>query len=577
MEMAPQALSSYIEVEMLNNCSIFPPGYRVHGHVCHPSQVVEEIVRSVWSPTESHEPAVDYQFGYRLHPRGGVGVPSPEGYSWKNVLASYVHLQFASNPDIVSALITRCQEIDVASVSQMVVKAASLPFNGAKPFGNQNLAPLRPFSIDMSLRKGSLLREGSSDHLVGIAGKRFSPDAHQKQSPWSSASSSSSDISANGKEVNDHDATDDFCCHWGKRTDSELVPMGHHNRGLRRSLSFDNVSVPVKQGNKKIVALSPVAAEISVVLGLENRIIALTNLCSYPIAIQEGKMLAAKTKFDASKLDTGRLEMKLKEFWCKKETAFDLDEEYLRQEQPGLVLVDQNGDPDEKSVEHVFAARQGSFGGLMPIQPTTILSHNIHRFSEVFDYMHRVGKAADVLVSAEEIIDELRHRVARIGSLVSTSPPRERVVVLTGLNPLLVGGFWIPEMVTMAGGEPAGSEAAKAHQRITWEQLQDMAPEVLILAASTWEETKQELPQLASLPGWWSLPAIKSGQLYVCEQVLFTTPGPRLVEGTELLARILHPSVAGNYGKKGMAWSCTLRNGRRCRACNLSRHFCALL
>lgn len=575
--MSSQALSSYIEVEMLNNCSIFPPGYRVHGHVCHPSQVVEEIVRSVWSPTESQEPAVDYQFGYRLHPRGGAGVPSPEGYSWNNVLASYVHLQFASNPDVVSALIARCQQVDIASVSQMVSKAASLPSNGVKPYVKQKLAPHRPFSIDMSLRKGSLLREGSLDQLAAFASKRFSTDNHQKQKSWSTASSASSEVSLHGKEVYDHDATDDFFYHWGKRTDSELAPSGPHTIGLRRSLSFDNAAVPVKRGNKKIVVLSPVAAEISVVLGLESRIIALTNLCSYPRTIQEGKKLAAKTKFDASKLDTGRLEMKLKEFWCKEETAFDLDEEFLRQEQPGLVLVDQNGDPDEKSVEQVFAGRQGSFGGLMPIQPTTILSHNIHRFSEVFDYMHKVGKAADVLLSAEDTIDELRNRVARIGSLVSASPPRERVVVLTGLNPLLVGGYWIPEMVTMAGGEPAGSEAAKAHQRITWEQLQDIAPEVLILAASTWEETKQELPQLASLPGWWSLPAIRSGQLYVCEQVLFTTPGPRLVEGTELLARILHPSVAGNYGKKGMAWSCTLRNGRRCRACNLSRHFCALL
>lgn len=109
------------------------------------------------------------------------------------------------------------------------------------------------------------------------------------------------------------------------------------------------------------------------------------------------------------------------------------------------------------------------------------------------------------------------------------------------------------------------------------QELRDLEPEVLILAASTWEETKLEMAQLASLPGWWSLPAMRTGHLYVCNHSLFTIPGPRLVEGIELMSRILHPSVAGKYCKRGMAMGCNLRNGARVRAGNLSRHFCSLL
>lgn len=132
-------------------------------------------------------------------------------------------------------------------------------------------------------------------------------------------------------------------------------------------------------------------------------------------------------------------------------------------------------------------------------------------------------------------------------------------------------------MVLLAGGEPHGPKAGRSHQRISWQELRNIEPELIIVAAASWEETKLELIQMAGIPGWWSLPALKSGQLYVCDSSLLTIPGPRIVDGVELLARIMHPSLAGHYGKSGMAWSCMLRNGRRCRACNLPRQFCSLL
>ncbi|GMH36069.1 hypothetical protein BSKO_03937 [Bryopsis sp. KO-2023] len=582
MDDSPMWQSTYIEVEMLRNCSLFPSGGRVLGHVCHQSQVVEEIVRSFWSGTEQ-DISADYDFAYRLHQRGGVGAPTLEGYSWKNVLASYVHLQFASNPTVVSSLVSRCQQVDVAFVSEEVQKAVGMTFKKGNPY-MKSLSPVRPISFDIGHRKGSFLREGSMDHLSGIASKRFSTDCHvwKKSSLCSSASSTGSEFSSKGEfmiKEKEKGSSDDFCWERAKRSESVLASTTGCGEELRRSASFGDVAVSAvgRNANNKIVALSPSSAEIAFMLGLGDRVVGMTNLCNFPDGAQEGKTMAAKTKFDPGRLDRGRLEMKLKEFWCKKESAFELNEEYLRQEQPGLVLVDENGDPNLRMVERSLAARKGSFGGLTPIQPTKILSHKIHRLSEVFDYMIRVGEAAHVTRSSEILVDGLRNRVAKIGSLVLPCPPREKVVVLTGLNPLVVGGYWIPEMVTLAGGEFDGGHTGKPHQRITWDQLQDMAPEVLILAAGTWEETKQEIGQLASLPGWWSLPAMKTGQLYACEHSLFTIPGPRLVEGIELLARILHPSVAGNYGKKGMATSCILRNGRRCRPCNLSRHFCTLL
>lgn len=108
-----------------------------------------------------------------------------------------------------------------------------------------------------------------------------------------------------------------------------------------------------QQLNEKIVSMSSACTEIVFALGLGERVVGVTNLCNYPADASVGRTVVARTRFDTSRLDKGRLEMKLKDFWCRRETAFELNEGFLRSVQPGVVLVEEEGDPDRETVEKV--------------------------------------------------------------------------------------------------------------------------------------------------------------------------------------------------------------------------------
>ena len=124
-----------------------------------------------------------------------------------------------------------------------------------------------------------------------------------------------------------------------------------------------------QQLNEKIVSLSSAATEVVFALGLEERLVGVTNLCGYPSGIEKGRTLVARTRFDTSRLDKGRLEMKLKDFWCRKETAFVINEEFLRSVQPGLVLVEEGGDPDRETVEKVGRTLESLYQGICGLWP----------------------------------------------------------------------------------------------------------------------------------------------------------------------------------------------------------------
>lgn len=565
----PSEADSYVTVEIMPGCPLFSAGLQAKGHVCHGSYVVQEIVRSTWGGIVGDEEPSDFEYAYRLTGEMTKHGPGKEGYTRNAVLASYVHLQFASNSELAPAFVEKCRKVNLTKLQEAM-----------------NRGWMKTRSTDFENRKMLFQKRIASPDATSISkwgAPRFS---ERKLSPAKSFSKPpETPMVAHMKDKHPvhvyHCEMAPLDADWGSIDKFAAFRDLPKKRELRKSASLADMGLGSREtnrmGNQKIVGMSTTGVEMLCALGLQERLVGVTNLCTYPANIQSGRAVVARTKFETSHLDDSRLELKLKDYWCRQESAFDIDEDFLRLEQPALVIVEDGGDPDKTKVEQIFQTRRGSFTGLCPASPTAVLSHKCLHLREILEFMLNIGEAAGIEASATVIVDKLRSRVANIVNLVAADPPVEKVVVLTCLNPLMIGGYWIPEMVSLAGGEALGAKPGHAPQRVTWQELKAMEPEVMILAAASWEETKQELPQLASLPGWWLLPAMKTGQLYVCDHKLFSSAGPRLIDGIELLARILHPSSAGQFGKQGMAWSCTLRAGKRCRPCHLYRQFCALL
>ncbi|EIE19487.1 hypothetical protein COCSUDRAFT_38301 [Coccomyxa subellipsoidea C-169] len=140
-------------------------------------------------------------------------------------------------------------------------------------------------------------------------------------------------------------------------------------------------------------------------------------------------------------------------------------------------------------------------------------------------------------------------------------------MVLESLQPLKIGGLWLPEMVDLSGGDQELLEPGATGRSIAWDEVRTFAPEVLVVAGGAGGPAGALGPvsELAALPGWWGLPAVKTGRVYILDAPLLLRAGPRIVDGVEVLARILHPDLVLRRCPEKAVLKLALHGGQRCR------------
>jgi iron complex transport system substrate-binding protein len=166
--------------------------------------------------------------------------------------------------------------------------------------------------------------------------------------------------------------------------------------------------------------------------------------------------------------------------------------------------------------------------------------------AEVFECMQLVGDAAGVRDQAIVAIARLQDRVAEVESRMRLMKDRPRVVLLEWIDPPFSSGHWSPELVRMAGGVEVVGHAGERSRTITWDQIVEADPDVMVIACCGFdvERTERDLPILASYPGFHNLKCVRSQNVFIVDgNAYFSRPGPRLVESLEILATILHPKA----------------------------------
>ena len=126
---------------------------------------------------------------------------------------------------------------------------------------------------------------------------------------------------------------------------------------------------------------------------------------------------------------------------------------------------------------------------------------------------------------------------------------RPRVFCVEWFDPVFASGHWVPEMVGIAGGEDSLGQAGRDSRKIPWEQVVAYDPQVLVLMPCGFDvgRTAEDVHLLSKNEGWRSIAAVKAGAVYATDgSAYFSRPGPRLVDGLELLSRIVHPEVFGD-------------------------------
>ncbi len=282
----------------------------------------------------------------------------------------------------------------------------------------------------------------------------------------------------------------------------------------------------------RIVSLVPSATEMLFALGLMDEVVAVTHECDYPPAAATLPRVT-RDRLPAG-LTTAQIDAAVKERTLKGESIYELDTALLHELQPDLIITQALCKVCAVSVDDVRAVAEE-----IDSQPM-VVALDPHTLGEVLGDARTIAQATDAKDAAVDLIREAATRIDRVRLLVRGAR-RPRVVALDWLDPPYASGHWTPQMIDYAGGEDVLGFAGEGSQEQAWELVAATEPDIVIVmpcgfdAEIAHREAEMHREQLA---------ALGAGEVIAVDAAAyFSRPGPRLVDGLELLAYLIHPEL----------------------------------
>jgi len=175
-----------------------------------------------------------------------------------------------------------------------------------------------------------------------------------------------------------------------------------------------------------------------------------------------------------------------------------------------------------------------------------VISLDPELLGDVLEDIRRVGRATGKDEAAESLTRRLQVRIDAVTERAAQATHRPKVLQLEWADPLMCGGHWVVEMVERAGGATCFGSKESGSSRLDWEQVVASQPEIIMLMPCGFDLKRavEDVPLLLNLEGWDSLPAVRTGRVFIIDADAYTSRlGPRLVTGLEIMAEIIHPEV----------------------------------
>jgi iron complex transport system substrate-binding protein len=265
-------------------------------------------------------------------------------------------------------------------------------------------------------------------------------------------------------------------------------------------------------------------------LGLGDQTVGVTHECDWPPAAASLPHLTATVLPEG--LSAGEIDAEVKRIVGEGKALYSLDEERLAELAPDLIVTQAVCEVCAVSYEDVVEVAARLPG------PPRVVQQDPSSLGEVLEDITRLGEAAGIEARAAEVRIELEERLAAVRAAVAgASTPR--VIALEWLDPPFVGGHWIPEMIALAGGvDVAGPSGAKSPE-VPWDQLAGLDPDVVVVMPCGWyvDESRAQAEEHRE-----RIAALGAPRVFAVDAAsTYSRPGPRLVDGVELLAHLFHP------------------------------------
>lgn len=287
----------------------------------------------------------------------------------------------------------------------------------------------------------------------------------------------------------------------------------------------------------RIVSFLPSATEMVYLLGLGDDLVGRSHECDFPEEAMR-KPVIVDVALDLSKMSMAQIDIAVSAQLSQGKSLYKVDEAKLRAARPELLITQnlcQVCGPAGNEVSQVIKAMTNA---------PKIMWQTPRNFEEVVEAVRALGKETGTEDKANQWASIATARIERV-TRVTRSMPKLRVAFLEWVDPIYCGGHWIPQMLEWAGAEDANARSGTDSVRIPWQQVLDYQPELILISPCGFktQDASIQAEILRTRNGWAGLPAVRKNRVYALDaNAYFARPGPRLVDGVELLAHLIHPT-----------------------------------
>ena len=293
--------------------------------------------------------------------------------------------------------------------------------------------------------------------------------------------------------------------------------------------------------------------EIAYALGLGDRVVAVSHECDYPAEIA-GKPRTTKTRVN-DKAASKAIDDQVRAMSAAGGSLYDVDGPLLASLNPDVIIVQKQCDVCAVSPDDVARAAKAH----PALASAKVVALNPGSLEGIYEDIRAVAGATDSAAAGDKLIASMRARVEAVKARAATAKARPRVMCVEWIEPMMLGGNWMPTLVEFAGGYCGMVKADQKSVHADQDAMLDYDPEVVVVMPCGFDlkRTLREAHDLKSYPGWYDMTAFKAQRIYgVDGNAYFNRSGPRIVDSLELLAGLIHPELFGDFATKyAAAWA----------------------
>jgi iron complex transport system substrate-binding protein len=294
----------------------------------------------------------------------------------------------------------------------------------------------------------------------------------------------------------------------------------------------------------RIASLLPSATEIVCALGFRDYLVGRSHECDFPSNVADVRPLTrSRVDLDGT---SGDIDRDVRAILRDVLAVYEVDVEALKAAAPSVIVTQNLCDVCAVSLADVERALKevASQAHVVSLSPT--------RLAEVWEDIRRVGSALGEEEGAQRVVADLEARIGRVRNRAQAADSRPSVLTIEWLDPVMIGGMWMPELVELAGGTPLVTAPGDHAPTLDEDALRQLAPDVVLIKPCGFDlaRTRAEADALRAMLDRLEWTAWQEARVFLADgNAFFNRPGPRLVESLEIMAACVHPDLFGDMAE----------------------------